>query len=175
MESSRQQEIRLVDDAVVAILREVALQPDEWQAARTNPRTYLQERHQITLPADLTIDLFDIARDTSESPLYVPELETPAQTTAAYRAANPYVPQSLIEYLRERNMGCPLGTVPYKTVRTYEKCIKKGLIKGGLEWSPAQEGSPLGHWTYTDVHEICLQSITVTEEVIECMYFLVKP
>jgi hypothetical protein len=66
-------------------------------------------------------------------------------------------------------MGCPLGTYPYKVVRYSSVCIKQGIAKGGLEWTPDSPGSQYGHFEYSNIQVVCLQSATTSVEVIECL------
>ncbi len=160
---------------VIARLQEIAAQPEHWSAAKADPRSFLQNQYDIELPADTLIELYDIARDTGKTMLYAAELEV--QIGAQNSSTLTYQPvvhgaDTLIRYLTERNMGCPLGTMPYKTLRRVEKCIKYALIKGGIQWVPVEEGSPLGHFEYTDIQKVCLQSVTMNEEVIECLSFI---
>ena len=62
-----------------------------------------------------------------------------------------------------------MGTYPYKTTKKKTVCLVWGIAATGLEWVSLAEGTSYGYWRYTEVHRVCLASLEVDVEVIECL------
>jgi hypothetical protein len=79
------------------------------------------------------------------------------------------IPLGLQSWWASTHEGCPFGTYPYKTKKKKTVCDVWGLAVSGKEWVPVAEGSPYGHWEYTNVQSVCMLSHEVEVEVTECL------
>ena len=164
-----------LNSRIVSALRQIVESQESWQVAMQDPKNFLQNKLGIKLPNDIEVELYDLARDTHKTGLYAAELffeSNPiSQTDPTYQPR--FLSEAMIDILTRLNQGCPLGTMPYKTLRKTSKCVKYGVIRSQLEWIPVEEGSPLGYFGYRNITKVCIQSVTTTEEVIECLPWLV--
>src|SRR5215217_6705778 len=79
------------------------------------------------------------------------------------------LPPGIVEIWPGSHMGCPFPTYPYKTTKKETVCDVWVIAASGREWIPDSEGSPYGHFEYTNFHEVCIVSHEVEVEVIECL------
>ena len=79
------------------------------------------------------------------------------------------IPPGLESWWASTHEGCPFGTYPYKTKKKKSVCDVWGLAVSGQEWVPVAEGSPYGHWEYSNVQSVCLLSHDIEVQVTECL------
>lgn len=159
----------LLSKEALRVLRRAAASPATWRSAQRDPRGFLRKRG-ISLEEGVSLSLCDLMVPKSGLVIHATELEHPSQDEAE-RPARPttVAPSPWEHWWRSTHLGCPIGTYPFKTVRKQQVCVKQGILLSGLEWVPDSEGSPSGHFEYTNKQVICLQSVVRWIEVIECV------
>ena len=158
----------------VEVLRQAAAKRTTWRQAQSDPKAFLRKRN-LSIPADVSITLSDLDIPRSGLVVHSSDIERPKgddnadSGNSTLRQTNP---ASRI-WWESMYMGCPIGTYPHKTVRKESICVKKGIVKSGFEWIPDNPGSRQGHFEYTKIDVVCLQSLEIELEVIDCLPLIV--
>jgi hypothetical protein len=138
----------------IAALREAASSDTSWAEVLTQPIEFLGTRG-IEFPARHTLELYEVDQNAAAPGASVGNTLLAAPNNFGVRPA-----------FGERT--CPPGSIPVRILQTTTECIKWGVYAGPPEWVPVSENSPYGRWT-RPVQQICLQSITISQWVPECM------
>jgi hypothetical protein len=154
----------------VEILRRAYANPQTRDRTLSEPKEVLA-RHGIALADDVELRLYErtSAHRGGAHPTHDDANEPMVETKLVRAEGIAQVPLGLDAWWRATHMGCPFGTWPHKTKKKVTECHLWGVAASGKEWVPDIEGSPYGHWEYTNVHTVCILSSEVEVEVIECL------
>lgn len=141
----------------IAVLREAASSDAVWAEVLTKPIEFL-DAHGIGFPAHHTLELYEVDGNAA----------APGASAASTLLA---APNGFVVRPAFGERTCPPGSIPVRILQTTTECIKWGVYAGPPEWVPVSENSPYGRWT-RPVQQICLQSMTISQWVPECMSIL---
>jgi len=155
----------------IAILRTAATNKHAWRQAQKDPIAYLKKR-RVAVPGDVSVSLRELVIPPTGLVANANDVERPlGDPTDPPIVSSPVRPNPGLErWWESTHMGCPLGTYPHTTRRYEAVCIKQGVVHSQVEWIPDSDESPnVGRFGFRDSWVVCLQTILVPLDVIECV------